>query len=619
MIIESVRADGFGPLAGETLALAPGLTVVIGDNESGKSSWHGAIFAALCGRRRARGRPSAQEQRFIDTHQPWSGAPWSVTGVIALDDGRRIELCQDLSGRVDCRATDIALARDVSAQIMVDGSPDASAWLGLTRSTFRATACVGQAEVLGVLQEAEGLQHTLQRAAATAGTAGSAATAIELLETARRTHVGRDSAGSGRPLRRAREAVAAAEARVAAAAQAHEELAEQSVEVERLRQLALAAEGQAGAAAVEWEGMAQQLARREEGAASGSLAAAESRSGADPAGRVPSGGSRKRRAGAGAGVALALVLIAVAAATRSWILAALAVAAAGGGAWLRRGVPAAQAAMPARRSVELPNATGSGRATLDPELGELRLELAERRALAERARRRHHEAAVLAGRADAVLAERWRSMPPVADAQEALAAAQRELARVVELDQVLGLAVGFLARAQEQVHRSVAPELSELLQAWLPGLTAGRYLEARLDPATLEVQVREAGGRFRRAELLSHGTAEQVYLLLRVALADRLTAGYDTCPLLLDDVTVHADPVRAAGMLELLQELSRERQIILFSHQEQVRQWAAQQLDPHRDRLVELAAPAGAGGRAAAAGVDLRVAASWPRDPLETR
>ena len=33
-----------------TLEFADGLTVVVGDNESAQSTWHAAIFAALCGR-----------------------------------------------------------------------------------------------------------------------------------------------------------------------------------------------------------------------------------------------------------------------------------------------------------------------------------------------------------------------------------------------------------------------------------------------------------------------------------------------------------------------------------------------------------------------------------------
>ena len=56
MRIVSVTAADFGPLRSSTLGLAPGLTVVVGGNESGKSSWHAALYAALCGRRRSRGR-----------------------------------------------------------------------------------------------------------------------------------------------------------------------------------------------------------------------------------------------------------------------------------------------------------------------------------------------------------------------------------------------------------------------------------------------------------------------------------------------------------------------------------------------------------------------------------
>ena len=62
MRVRSVTAHAFGPLQGETLRFADGMTVVHGANESAKSSWHAAIYAALCGRRRGRA-PSAQERR----------------------------------------------------------------------------------------------------------------------------------------------------------------------------------------------------------------------------------------------------------------------------------------------------------------------------------------------------------------------------------------------------------------------------------------------------------------------------------------------------------------------------------------------------------------------------
>jgi DNA repair exonuclease SbcCD ATPase subunit len=561
MQIESVTARGFGPLAGQTLGLAPGFSIVVGGNESGKSSWHAATFAALCGRRRARGRPGADEQQFIDAHQPWDGGPWAVSCLLRLDDGRQIELRQDLSGKVDCRATDTLLARDVSSEIMVDGSPDASAWLGLTRAAFRATACVGQAEVLRVLEAADGLQHALQRVASTAGASGTAAVAISRLEACRREAVGRDTASAVRPLRQALDAVAVARQRVEAvqASRAEfDELAEQRAELDT--ELA-ATESVAG------------MASDEVGAAAAALRACELRvARAEPV-AAPARGSfpvTVALACAAAGLLVAAVLV------PSIALGVLAVLGASAAMWtgcraLRRAPSPAPHAEPA-------------------ELAELRLELAERQALAESSRRRHHESALRASRAEAVRAERARSLPGRAEAEESLAAAERELARVRELDQTLGQAIEFLRRAQERVHREVVPELTALLRAWLPRLTEERYVDVRMDPATLAVEVCGTERDFRRADLLSHGTAEQIYLLLRVALAARLTEGHDSCPLLLDDVTVHADPERTHRMLEFLHRLSAERQIVLFAHQDQVREWAHARFDGERDALIELRA-----------------------------
>ncbi len=123
MRIESVTAHAFGPLTNETLTLAPGMTVITGVNESAKSSWHAAICAAVVGRRRGKGASTKEERHFADLHKPWDGPDWRVSSAIALDDGRRIELTHDLGGKVDCRAMDLGLSRDVSNEIMFEPYP----------------------------------------------------------------------------------------------------------------------------------------------------------------------------------------------------------------------------------------------------------------------------------------------------------------------------------------------------------------------------------------------------------------------------------------------------------------------------------------------------------------
>src|SRR4051812_22116479 len=139
MRFESVTAHAFGPFSGRSLGLSDGLTLIYGPNEAGKSSWHAALYAALCGLRRGKGAATSEERAFRERHQPWDGGGWEVSTTIALADGRRIEIRQDLGGKVACRATDADLGRDCSAEIMHDGGPDGSRWLDLNRRSFPAT------------------------------------------------------------------------------------------------------------------------------------------------------------------------------------------------------------------------------------------------------------------------------------------------------------------------------------------------------------------------------------------------------------------------------------------------------------------------------------------------
>ena len=224
MRIERVTGHAFGPFTGESLDLAPGLTVVSGPNEAGKSSWHAAIRAGICGVRRGRGAGTKVESAFEDRHRPWDGdGRWAVEVRLLLDDGRTIEISQDLAGKVACRATDVVLGRDVSDEIL-DGTPDASRWLGLDREAFAATICVGQAQIAAIAgrETAASLQEHMQRAAATRGTDATAAEARTRLDDFRREHVGVDRQGARGPLRSAKERVELARAALAEARSRHE-------------------------------------------------------------------------------------------------------------------------------------------------------------------------------------------------------------------------------------------------------------------------------------------------------------------------------------------------------------------------------------------------------------
>jgi uncharacterized protein YhaN len=178
----------------------------------------------------------------------------------------------------------------------------------------------------------------------------------------------------------------------------------------------------------------------------------------------------------------------------------------------------------------------------------------------------------------------------VPEAEERLAAAEKELASVQQLGRTLTLAQNLLEKAQEDAHRSIAPHLKAAIERDLPTITGGRYAEASVDLETLAVKVARPGGPPRPAMSLSHGTAEQIYLLLRVALAEYLVPNDESCPLLLDEVTVQSDADRTFAILETLHRVSRERQVVLFTQEQEVLSWANERLTD-RDRLITLPKP----------------------------
>jgi uncharacterized protein YhaN len=103
--------------------------------------------------------------------------------------------------------------------------------------------------------------------------------------------------------------------------------------------------------------------------------------------------------------------------------------------------------------------------------------------------------------------------------------------------------------------------------------------------------VLEPSGHYREADVLSHGTIEQLFVLLRLALARHLGSAEETAPLILDEITVQSDTERTRAMLDLLLELSLERQIVLFSQEDDVVSWARRSMAGQHSAVIELSQP----------------------------
>ena len=137
----------------------------------------------------------------------------------------------------------------------------------------------------------------------------------------------------------------------------------------------------------------------------------------------------------------------------------------------------------------------------------------------------------------------------------------KELCRYVE---AIDLAQKTLEEASSQLQRRFAPRISQLGQQYLRRLTLGRYDRLMLNDnltlrcgSTDELTLRDPLWR-------SEGTTDQLYLALRLAVAQELTPD---APLILDDAFVRFDNTRLQAALELLQEIAKEKQVILFTCQ----------------------------------------------------
>jgi hypothetical protein len=110
---------------------------------------------------------------------------------------------------------------DYSSEIINDGAIDGTVFLGLDRRSFLSTACVKQADIQSVVNDAEELQEYRQRAAATAGKDATAAAALTAIEEYHRDTVGSNRSNSTKPLRTGTVRLEDARVRLQEANEAH--------------------------------------------------------------------------------------------------------------------------------------------------------------------------------------------------------------------------------------------------------------------------------------------------------------------------------------------------------------------------------------------------------------
>ncbi len=140
----------------------------------------------------------------------------------------------------------------------------------------------------------------------------------------------------------------------------------------------------------------------------------------------------------------------------------------------------------------------------------------------------------------------------------------KRIARLEKTYTALTIAQETLTEARAELQRRFAPRITRRAQKMLSAMTDGRYSGVTMsDDFSLRAATVEED-TLRDAIWRSDGTLDQLYLALRLAVAEELTP---KAPLVLDDVLVRFDDKRMAAAVEVLKEIAENRQIILFTCQ----------------------------------------------------
>ena len=154
--------------------------------------------------------------------------------------------------------------------------------------------------------------------------------------------------------------------------------------------------------------------------------------------------------------------------------------------------------------------------------------------------------------------------------QKQLDAVDDRIGQLEDTYAALSIAQQALSAATAELQRRYAPRLSKRAQEIFADLTENRYDRIRLDE-NLALQAGTRGEDTLRSILWrSDGTADQLYLALRLAVAEELTPD---APMILDDALVRFDDKRLEAAMKILRSTAQRKQVILFTCQGREKQY----------------------------------------------
>jgi uncharacterized protein YhaN len=151
-----------------------------------------------------------------------------------------------------------------------------------------------------------------------------------------------------------------------------------------------------------------------------------------------------------------------------------------------------------------------------------------------------------------------------------------QYARLKIATRILSLAIErFREKSQGPILKRASNRFSRITCGSFEGVRA----DHNPDGNPVLVGVRLGGKGIVPVEGMSDGTADQLYLALRLAGIEHYLDGNEPMPFIVDDILIKFDDSRAAAALQALAEISAKTQVIFFTHHRHLVELAATHVD----------------------------------------
>jgi len=144
--------------------------------------------------------------------------------------------------------------------------------------------------------------------------------------------------------------------------------------------------------------------------------------------------------------------------------------------------------------------------------------------------------------------------------EEALIEKNEKLKEVLKKEETINFAISKLKESYTELKDEVIPDIEKDIKYTISKTTNGKYTKVKYndyDGLVIENQL----GQLINVDKLSVGTIDQMYLGFRMAIADK----YNNIPIIFDEAFVFCDEERLENILKTLSEMAEERQIIILS------------------------------------------------------